>query len=284
MNRNEQIKQSAELGKQAVTMARQVARTVSVEVTRQAKIARPIVEDVSRTAWTELQRQTAAAKPIVKEAARRGIAAAKDGSRQACNVLQAAALKNAPAVCQWARNARWLRTVGLAGAVLLAVVALFAGVRAVAPVGRDAVVDARESDVSPLPQPVVADATPTDDAVIQPVAAPVEVSPPPEPSQNTVRAQREAELAQLRQQAQIELQNAAAEYEYAVAQWNAEVAACQQGGLPPGYTPQQMGRFAAMGVRLQPRQPNQALLYAAQQAEQRYLQARDNCQRLAHAQ
>ena len=76
------------------------------------------------------------------------------------------------------------------------------------------------------------------------------------------------------------------DYDYAVGQWHAEVAACQQSGPPAGYTPQQMGRFAAMGVRLemQQRQPNQALLYAAQQAEQLYLQARDNCQRLANAQ
>jgi hypothetical protein len=48
-----------------------------------------------------------------------------------------------------------------------------------------------------------------------------------------------------------------------------------------------MGRLAAMGYQshLQPqRQPNQALLGAAQQAEQRHLAARDNYQRLANAQ
>lgn len=101
---------------------------------------------------------------------------------------------------------------------------------------------------------------------------------------NSVPAQtsRELEISQLRQQAQVQLDQSAADYDFAVRMWNAEVAACQ--AAPHArYTPNQMGRFAAMGVSApmqQQRQPNQALFQAAQQAEQRYLQARDHYQRL----
>jgi hypothetical protein len=105
---------------------------------------------------------------------------------------------------------------------------------------------------------------------------------PAEPVRDAVTARREAELARIQQQAQQEFEQSAAEYDAAVQMWNAEVAACQAAPVAR-YTPNQMGRFAAMGVRMdlqQQRQPNQAILQAARQAEQRFLQARDNYQRL----
>jgi hypothetical protein len=104
----------------------------------------------------------------------------------------------------------------------------------------------------------------------------------PVPVPNGAITRRETDLAQQKQQAQLQLEAAAADYDFAVQMWNAEVAACQ--AVPHArYTPNQMGRFAAMGVTApvqQQRQPNQALLQAAQQAEQRYLQAQDHFQRM----
>jgi hypothetical protein len=76
--------------------------------------------------------------------------------------------------------------------------------------------------------------------------------------------------------AQVEFEQATAEYEFTAQQWNAEVAACQSAPTAQ-YSSRQMGVFAAMGVNapMQPsRQPNQFLYQAACQAEQRYLQAK----------
>jgi hypothetical protein len=98
--------------------------------------------------------------------------------------------------------------------------------------------------------------------------------------------QQDPDLEQQKLQALAELDQAAAEYDYAVQIWNAEVAACQSGPAP-GYTANQMGRFAAMGITMsqQPqRQPDPALFHAASQAEQRYVQARNYCQQFGQAQ
>jgi len=76
--------------------------------------------------------------------------------------------------------------------------------------------------------------------------------------------------------AQSEFEQAAVEYEFALQQWNAEVAACQS--VPTAqYSSRQMGIFSAMGVNAPiqtARQPDEYLYQLACQAEQRYRQAR----------
>jgi hypothetical protein len=78
--------------------------------------------------------------------------------------------------------------------------------------------------------------------------------------------------------AQAEFEQAAGEYEYALQQWNAEVATCQSAPAAQ-YSSRQMGMFAATGVRAPAqaaRQPNEYLYQVACQAEQRFLHAKSN--------
>lgn len=96
------------------------------------------------------------------------------------------------------------------------------------------------------------------------------------------QANGSAQLDAARRQALAELQVAASEYDFAVAMWNAEVAACDQPSHAQ-YSSHQMGQFAAMGVPMQThpqRQPNLALYNAAVQAEQRFLNAQQAARQL----
>lgn len=221
---------------------------------------------------------------------------AAETSRHAWSLFQTATRQGIaqarPMMSQWMRNKSLLGKAGLAGAVVLLGLVVVAGMRSGARIDRGETqpvvqVEAPQSDDhETVVLPVVQD----------PVVEETVAEEPKQPSRRGVSltdltgvkqpsrpapSQRAVELAQRRQQIQLEWEQAAAEYESAVQQWNAEVAACQQNSPPPGYTSHQMGQLRAMGYRQQPRQPNQALLYAAQQAEQRYLQARDRWQQVS---
>jgi hypothetical protein len=259
----------------------QISKQVSAEARRGAEIARPILREASRLAWAEAQRQAAAAKPVLQEAARRAAAWVVERARNAYGYLRPRLDRRCRHAVLlvgrfWQTHARAGR-ISLAGASLI-VLAVLAGI-AGGWFADDAPVAAASA------RPVVPEAGPT---IFPPAPEPQEpqsIEAPPIEVPVPLPAQRDDQLALVRQQALAELQQAAAEYDYALNLWNAEVAACQTGPAP-GYTPEQMGRLAAMGYRphMQPqRQPNQALYHAAYQAEQRYLAARSRCQQLSMA-
>lgn len=278
MNRQDKYRRYVEIGKVAVRQGAAIAAEVAAKVS------------------TEAMRQARIAKPIVQEAARRGTAMTAEMSRQIWSVLHAAArqvlVRVAPALQLWMRNRSLWGKAGLACAAGLLGIFVFAGMQSEKTVDRDeapsfvqVATPKSEDDVTnvqPVIEKPVAEDPVSEEHVQQPrrrvtLSGLTGMQQPQRPASSL----HEKELAQRRQQAQLQLEQAAAEYDSAVQQWNAEVAACQQNSPPPGYTSHQMGQLRAMGYRPQPRQPNQALLYAAQQAEQRFLQARNNWQRVS---
>ena len=246
MNLNENIRRCVESGKTLVSQRAVVARHMVGRVT------------------TEAARQVGIAKPIVQRAV-------SMTQQLNCSFLLAGKLRLA-------------LVAGLIGAIALTGSAC----RSFSESGPNSIagVDGSKTpaDSEGVPQPA-ADIPGTEDQPSEPEV--VQTSSESSARNFTVdEMQQDSVLEQQRLQVQAELEQAAAEYDYAVQQWNAEVAACQSGPAF-GYTANQMGRFAAMGITVNPqpqRQPNQALFHAACQAEQRFVQARDNGQQFGGAQ
>lgn len=285
MSRQEEIRRSVEWGKVAVqrgaVIARHVVDKVSAVAVRQSEIALLILKEISSKLAGEIRRQAIAAWPVIQKVSRNYFTFLHSQSKYAGRMITAGAqhfrIQMAPRICAWSQQHPRGAQMSLIGAGCLfgMIVLASAGWCWVSSSAEIPLVTThRAGQLIPS-----AEISSTESALRTELET-------PQPSTTGAQSQQVYELQHRRLKAQAELEQAATNYDYVLGQWNADVAACQQSGPPPGYTPQQMGRFAAMAVRLemQRRQPNQALLYAAQQAEHLYSQARDNCQRLATAQ
>lgn len=298
MNLPENTRRCVKLGKvfagQGMVVARQIVGQVSIEAVHQAEIAKPIIRKAIHKTHAEFRRQATAAKPVIHEATRRSGAFIMSKAVGANRLIRGAThggLRQAISLTQQlnkryplAGTTRLALVAGLIGAMSLTGLAFSRfSARELKPV---AVVDASmthgDSD-GVLETTVDIIGTEHQPSVPELVQTSFESA-----TQNFAveETQRDSGLEQQRLQAQAELDQAAAEYDYAMQIWNAEVAACQS-GRAPGYTAHQRGHFSAMGISMsqQPqRQPDQALFHAASQAEQRYVQARDYCQQFGQAQ
>lgn len=264
-----------------------VAAIVATKATRQADRARPIVAEKLRATYLAIRRQSAAAKPVVRSLVIGGVAAIASASHRWLAANQAAAFHRlSRAFPAWRRP--WADRFGASGTIcLIALAAAALGatllrVHTRSVVGANQATNAGSASAGRQPEiefPLAANPS-------QPLVTDHSVGGEFQPLSGFRTSEQAAESARKRQRAELELQQAAAEYDSAVQLWNAEVAACQSGPAP-GYTPNQMGRLAAMGYRPQPqpqRQPNQALYEAALRAEQRYLRAQEACRQLSQAQ
>jgi hypothetical protein len=236
MSRQENIRRSLEIANSAIhqgtVLARQVAGKVSAEASRQAEIARPIVQAASRKAWAEVQRQTAVAKPIVHEATRRAAAVSVRGLRQAVPFMQQARQKYP-----------WL------GKTSLGFAAALMGMIVLANSGSDRQSRPSDSTVSaeiPVTQEIPEN-SPAVDLEPQWAESPVEE---PAPIESDDVAQTEfGGFSDVFEQWRHQPPSTTGEYEPSMSQWNASTAPRRS-----GYSPEQMGRFAAAGYRphLQP--------------------------------
>lgn len=297
MNLPENTRRCIKLGKalatQGLVVIRRVVGQVSIEAVRQAEIVKPIVREGIRNTHAEIRRQAIVAKPVINDATRRSLAFTLSKSQDANRLIRAVTrggLRQAISLTQ-----EFSQKYRLAGKTRLALVAGLIGMIALTGFAFSRF-SARE------PNPIaVADASMTHGASERVLELAADIPgteyrlSAPEVVQTSFESaaqnlsvgetQRDSDLEQQRLQAQAELDQATAEYDYAMQIWNAEVAACQSGPAA-GYTANQMGRIAAMGITVsqQPqRQPDQTLFHAACRAEQRYVQARDYCQQFVQA-
>lgn len=296
MSRQTEFDRYVELGKVAcrhvATAADRLGRKSAALVVQGVRIAAPILRGAARRSVAELRRQAVAAKPVTYQAVQATTRVAQHAVRTMSTVLRNGVAHAVHGFRNLIRQHLSAGKIGLVGAAGVCAVLLMAGFAVNRISGERLAVD-----TPAMTQPPTADTDPMVTPAVEPSPEqtsevfPPSSTPPARPDvlaqqQQQHQQQRYFELEQRRQQARLELEQAAADYDYAVEQWNAEVAACQQSGPPAGYTPQQMGRLAAMGYRpqTQPRQPNQAILYAARQAEQRFLQARNRWQQISQQQ
>lgn len=259
--------------RQTAKLARQVARRVTTEVARQAKIAQPVIQRASARARAEVRKRLRQAQPVVKKAMVEAAVKVRGFSKHASIAFG----------CMWHQLSRRAqrRIVVITGVMGIAALAV------AWPSSLPNVLDASQNDrvaeiqgVTSAPQ--VADTTGETISNLLPSGVAQQVFS----GEDLAEVQRQNDLDFQLDQARMELEAAAAEYDFAARQWNAELAACQSSAPTAGYTSNQMGRFAAMGIQMQSqpqRQPNQSLREAAWQAEQRYRLASDNYDRLMHS-
>ncbi len=290
MSHQEAIRRSVERGKVAAqrgaVVARHVAGKVSAAAVRQSQIALPILKKVSRKVALEIQRQAIAAQPVIHQAAQSFFTFVHSQSKHTGRMIKACAQhfrkQTAPRIREWSQqHPRVVQMSLMCAACLFGMIALVSsGSRWFSSPGEFPLATMHGTGaLTPAAETSPKENVPNENALFTEIET-------PEPSITGAESQQAFEMQQRLQQAQSELEQAAINYDYAMGQWNAEVAACQQSGPPAGYTAHQRGNFAAMGISVetQQRQPNQVLQYAAQQAAQRYFQARDNCERLANGQ
>lgn len=249
MSRQENFRRYVELGKTAVSqgavVARQVAGKVSAEAARQADIAKPIVQEASRKAWVEIQRQATVAKPVVQAATKRAVASGLKTSRQAGRLIGAATQRGFEQAVPWLRQMH--RKYPLLGKASLACAAGLVGMVVLAGSGWFS-----RGVSTPAVTAEIQQNSPNFYAGFQPA-----VEPSAEETQVVEQAATETdEIAQTEhtnvfEQWRRQPPPTTAEYEGSMQQWNAQAAPRQL-----GFTPQQMGRFAAAGYRphLQPQQ------------------------------
>ncbi|MBC7964659.1 MAG: hypothetical protein H7Z17_01940 [Fuerstia sp.] len=269
------------IGRRGAEEARRMAGLVASEAVRQAEIAKPMVTRLLRRGYQASQRQLQLANPVVRKGAahsmmlvtaflnRMGVLLHRISKKCWTHVLSY--------VCQWSPvcfHSGGIRTALVSGCLSLMTLTGL-GITGFSP-----------GTSQKAASGMVGDVLGKAEDVIQSTAGLMAVNDGSAEFEGGNTESSNSELEQQILQAQAELEQAAADYDYAIQLWNAEVAACQSGSSP-GYTARQLGVFSAMGVNtgVQPqRQPNPALSQSLSQAEQRFLVARDICQQLAAAQ
>ena len=274
------------IGRRGAEEARRMAGQVASEAIRQAEIAKPMVTRLLRRGYQASQRQLQLANPVVRKGAahsmmlvttflnRMGVLLHRFSQKCRTHMLSY--------VCQWSPvcfHSGGIRTALVSGCLSLMTLTGL-GITVFSP-----------GTSQKAASGMVGDVLGKAEDVLQSTAGLMAVNDGSAEFDggNTASSNTESSNTELEQQilqAQAELEQAAADYDYAMQLWNAEVAACQSGSSP-GYTARQLGVFSAMGVNtgVQPqRQPNPALSQSLSQAEQRFLVARDICQQLAAAQ
>lgn len=270
MNKANRTQEIIRLGQQTARLTRQVAQKVAAEATRHAKIAQPVIQRTSARAWAELQKRLRQTQPLLVRAMGDAAVNVRGFSRNACIAFG----------CMWHQLSPRAQRRILVITGVMGIASLVMAWPGLVPNGVNENQNqgvAKNQGVSIDPQ--VADSTWEHISKVLPLGFVEQNSSTEEPTE----IQPENELRFQLEQARLDSQAAAAEYDFAVQQWNAELAACQSSATTAGYTSNQMGRFAAMGIQMQSqplRQPNQALREAAFQAELRYRLASDNYDRL----
>lgn len=264
------IRLGQQIARQTAELAGLVAGRVITEAVRQAKIAQPIVRLASIDALAEVRKRFRHAQPVLKKAVGDAAVKVRGFFKHACIAFG----------CMWHQLSRRAqqRIVVITGVMGIAALAV------AWPSSVPNVVDASQNDgVAEIQgvtiEPQVADST--GETMSNSLTS--GVAQQAFPGEDLAEVQLQNDLDFQLDQARMELEAAAAEYDFAAQQWNAELAACQSSAPTAGYTSNQMGRFAAMGIQMQSqpqRQPNQSLRETAWQAKQRYRLASDNYDRL----
>lgn len=258
MSIHHEIHQCASLGKafarQAAVVVRETAKAVSDQTEQCLREAQPVVRETLQRAASGTRKYAQRLRSAAGSVADRAVDTASQQLQSGTARRLAAPVSQLRSVCQKLTSAAISSSAN--SMLLLAAIALpVMGYRfweCEAPPSAGSIVGSLHGQNLPLFNGEIAQQ-----------AMPVEETAAATPNRTLAAAQSEFDQAR-------------AEYEFALQQWDADVAACQS--LPTAqYSSHQRGVFAAMGVNVPmqtSRQPNQFLYQAVCQAEQRCLQAK----------